>query len=105
MNLLALGLFGLSIDDANMRPEHRFRHPAPDPAKTSKSHISTRIFADMGDINHLSGDQVIRKDGSLPVLGARTRGPKPGGNRGSSGWMRPGTPIGVDAVPGPTSPN
>ena len=27
MNLLALGLFGLSIDDANMRPEHRFRHP------------------------------------------------------------------------------
>ena len=23
-------------------------------------------------------------------------------NRGSSGWMRPGTPLGVDAVPGPT---
>ena len=36
-NMLALGLFGLSIDDENMRPENRFRHPAPDPAKTSKS--------------------------------------------------------------------
>ena len=27
--------------------------------------------------------------------------PKPDGNRGSSGWLSPGTPIGVDAVPGP----
>ena len=35
-NVLALGLFGLSIDDENIRPGNRFRHPAPDQAKTSK---------------------------------------------------------------------
>ena len=40
VNLLSLALFVFSIDDTNMKPEIRFRHPAPDPAKTSKSRLS-----------------------------------------------------------------